>query len=65
MNNKANTDLHSPLLLSRQNENKNQYALITESFRGKIGNWEESTRLIFPRTVPAVNDSCGLIIGVT
>ena len=26
MNHNANTDLHSPLLLSRQSENKKQYA---------------------------------------
>ena len=36
MNNKDNTDFHSPLSLCRQTENKNQYAPITESFRGKI-----------------------------
>ena len=37
-------------------KSKNQYLAKTESFRGKIGNREQLTRLIFPPTVFPINE---------
>ena len=63
--NKVNTDLHSTLLLSRQNENKNQYGPITGDFPVKIINREKLRSLIFLPTVLAVNHLCDFINRVT
>ena len=54
----------SGFLMSRE-KNKNHYVPKTESFRGKMENREKLTRLIFPPTVLAINDSRDLIIWVT